>query len=180
MTKFKDLISSLIGVKNPASDDKVEFGVDELIQTIMAKGWIENAEPIWVWSHPDVKGKYVVMEGNRRCTAIKTIIGDRKTKWLEKLSAAQKAQNAIRETEAQEVLEKIAQIEAAARCLEVKPLLARSEQELKQDLTVLLSVRHINGAKPWSKDAADIWLLSRYRYTLTCTLKLQVTNGIKT
>jgi hypothetical protein len=159
----KELISSLIAAKNPASQDNKEFGVDELIQTIMAKGWIENAEPVWVWSHPQVEGKYVVMEGNRRCTAIKTIIGDRKTKWLEKLSAAEKAQNAFRENEALEVLKKIAQIETAARSLEVKPLLARSEQELKQDLTVLLSVRHITGARPWSKDAADIWLLSRYK-----------------
>lgn len=158
-----ELISSLTGTKNPTSDDKEEFGVDELIQTIMAKGWIANAEPIWVWQHPDVEGKYVVMEGNRRCTALKTIITDRKDTWISKLNSAQKAGNALREDDAKDQLDKIAQIENAARTLEVKPLLAKSEDELKRDLTVLLSVRHINGARQWSKDAADIWLLKRYQ-----------------
>ena len=158
-----ELISSLIGTKNPASDDKEEFGVDELVQTVMAKGWIANAEPIWVWQHPNAEGKYVVLEGNRRCTALKTIITDRKNTWIKKLAASQKAKNTLREGEAKVMLDKIAQIESAAQALEVKPLSAKSEQELKQDLTVLLSVRHINGAKPWSKDAADIWLLTRYK-----------------
>ena len=91
------------------------------------------------------------MEGNRRCTALKTIITDRKDTWISKLNSAQKAGNALREGEAKDQLDKIAQIENAARTLEVKPLLAKSEDELKRDLTVLLSVRHINGARQWSR-----------------------------
>ena len=158
-----ELIDIMCGRSSRSSTvKKDEYGVDELITTIMAKGWIADAEPIWVWEHPDVPHKYTVLEGNRRTTAMKLICSVHKERAVATLAAAQKANNTPRIEELQEQLRIISQIEEAASNLEVKPLNAGSEEELTNDLTVLLSVRHINGAKPWDGDAADIWLRKRY------------------
>ena len=44
----------MIGTNTP--NDKDPHGVEELISTILKKGWIDNADPIWVWEHPEQRG----------------------------------------------------------------------------------------------------------------------------
>ena len=159
-----ELINNLMSRgDNSSTTSKDEFGVDELITTILAKGWIANAEPIWVWEHPEAKGKYIVLEGNRRSTALKIILSHYKNQFEEALKTANEAKNLIRIEDVQKKLNIISQIELFAKNLEVKLLRARNEDELKRDKRGLLSIRHIKGAKPWDDDAADNYLLDQYK-----------------
>tara|TARA_A100001015_G_scaffold320608_1_gene447612 strand:- start:3877 stop:5181 length:1305 start_codon:yes stop_codon:yes gene_type:complete len=159
-----ELINNLMSRGDSSSNTyKDEFGVDELITTILAKGWIPNAEPIWVWEHPEVKGKYIVLEGNRRSTAIKIILSYYKNQLEEALKAAIDAENFKRIEDVKKKLAIISQIELSAQNLEVKLLKATNENELKRDKRGLLSIRHIKGAKPWDDDAADNYLLEQYK-----------------
>ena len=45
----------------------------------------------------------------------------------------------------------------------MKPLLATTEKQLKSDLLIILSVRHINGAKKWKNASEDTWIFRRYK-----------------
>ena len=152
--------AKMIGTNTP--NDKDPHGVMELISTILKKGWIDNADPIWVWEHPEKPGKYVATEGNRRTCGLKTICGEKYTKALSQLRNAEEKGNREAIKQFTKELEEIDRVRAAAQSLEVKPISAADEEELKKALVTLLSIRHINGARQWDRDASDIWLYQKY------------------
>ena len=160
----KHLLDTVLDkISEADSDSKDPHGLSDLIDTICAKGWIHGAEPIWVWEHPDARGKYLVLEGNRRFTALKIITGNELPKIEKALLLAQKEESKENINRFEKKLRVLRQIHEAAQRLEVRPLLAETETELREAITPLLSIRHINGAKPWSGEAADMFLLKRYK-----------------
>ena len=152
--------AKMIGTNTP--NDKDPHGVEELISTILKKGWIDNADPIWVWEHPEQRGKFIAVEGNRRTCSLKTICGEKYHRAVRQLRQAEEKGNREAIKQFTKALEEIEQVRAAAQSLEVKPVSAANEEELKKALVTLLSIRHINGARQWDKDASDIWLYQKY------------------
>ncbi|MFC1873666.1 ParB N-terminal domain-containing protein [Chloroflexota bacterium] len=69
-TEVQDYIMSVI--------DKSEFRVDDLIDSIKNRGFIDSGNRMIV-ERVDGSGKYLVLEGNRRLTAIKRLLRDQST-----------------------------------------------------------------------------------------------------
>ena len=136
-----------------------EHGVNDLTDTILKKGWVPT-DSIWVWEHPNAKGKFLVVEGNRRICTLKKIMGDMLPRLDSDVKKVGANKRAIKRLEAQlELINKLGQQIAK---IEVKPLATEDPMQLKSDLLELLSVRHINGAREWATVAADTWLLRTY------------------
>ena len=136
--------------------------VEELAKTIVAKGWFP-LDSIWVWCHPEVSDKYVVVEGNRRITTLNYIINSMKPKALKNEATAQRGNNVKKLQDAKAELDKINDVIANVEMLEVKLVVVEKPEELEHALTKLLSIRHINGAKEWIPLASDMWLYSQYK-----------------
>ena len=113
------------------------------------------------WEHPEQRGKFIAVEGNRR-TCGKDICGEKYHRAVRQLRQAEEKEIGEAIKQFTKALEEIEQVRAAAQSLEVKPVSAANEEELKKALVTLLSIRHINGARQWDKDASDIWLYQKY------------------
>ena len=155
----KDIFKKLIG-----SDlEKDPYRVEELTSTMIKKGWRDNVEPIWVWESREKKGIYVVVEGNRRTTCLKHICGPYFNKITKDLENATNKNNRNLITKFQNELNQINSIIEKSKNITVSPMSASNENDLKEDLLDLLSLRHVNGAIPWKNDASDMWLYRSYR-----------------
>jgi len=140
-----------------------EFGVEELMQAVVAQGWMP-IDAIVVWVHPDGSKHNVVLEGNRRTVTLRRI-RDRLPKERIKLERMREGRTRVapREVRAQEQL--VAQLEHIVEdtaAISVLPLDAANREELETKLPRVLAVRHITGAKGWGNYAQDLWLLQRY------------------
>lgn len=106
-----------------------EMAVDEVAQSIAANGYFKE-EPLFVIRATGHKGKYVVVEGNRRLAAVRLLRDESKR---------------------DEVGADLPRLTAARmRELETLPV---SVYGSRRDLWQYFGFRHINGAKPWNSFA---------------------------
>lgn len=182
---YLDLNNPRLGVENPPGyedpeplfDEKTqleltqriakgEHDVESLVDAISAHGWM-SIDSIVVWQHPKVPGKYLVVEGNRRTTAVRQIRDVHLPRERKKLETAQKNKKAISKADLESQQKKVTQLEeilAATKDLAVVPIDAATVEELMFKLPRVLAVRHITPTRPWGSYEQDLWLLERYRH----------------
>ena len=158
----KNLFDKELQNKTKAKMLMQEHYVHELAETIVAKGF-HSLDRIWCWRHPDDGTKCVAVEGNRRVASLKFIKDVLRLKTVEKLKQAQAKNIKGKIIEFTADLDRIDAVIESTKELGVLFIDVGSAQELEQALTILLSVRHINGAKTWSPYASDSWIYDRYK-----------------
>jgi hypothetical protein len=113
------------------------FGIDDLCRSIKENGW-QAIDSMFVRKLAVTDDRYVVIEGNRRLTAILKLLGD---KTLDK-----------------ELHESITEIE-------VLEVLANGQEEsaVRDQITYLLGVRHHGSLRRWSAFAQAANIYERYK-----------------
>jgi hypothetical protein len=142
-----------------------EHDVESLIDAIIAHGWM-SIDSIVVWEHPKAAGKYLVLEGNRRTTAVRQIRDVYLPRERKKLETSKKSKKSISKADLESQEKKVAQLEeiiGATKKLAVVPIHAATVEELVFKLPRVLAVRHITHTRPWGSYERDLWLLERYR-----------------
>jgi hypothetical protein len=140
------------------------YGVDDLVQAIVGQGWMP-IDNILIWIHPDVPGKGVIVEGNRRRLALEKIRVEHLPAARRKLERVKSRGKSTAKHQIQEMEERVRRLErvvADTEELRVLPVNADTVEELGRKLPRVLAVRHITGAREWGNFAEDLWLLNRY------------------
>jgi len=137
------------------------FRVSGLVSTILSVGWLP-VDPILVWQLPGQEGRYLVVEGNTRVVALRTI---RRTFEEEtvRLLRAQERGDARGETQARERLKRHEPVVQASEKIEVHRVKAKDAAEIAERLPRLLGVRHLSHAQNWRASAVNLYLLALYR-----------------
>lgn len=139
------------------------YEVATLRDSIMAHGWVP-IDSIIVWEHPKRPGHYVVVEGNTRTVALRSLRGERLDAEVKKLERLKKNPTRFQEElrVQQETVDRLEAIRAQTNQLRVFPVQAKTVKELQVILPRLLGVRHITHAKEWKPYAANLYILSLY------------------
>jgi len=139
-------------------------GLKALIHSIVNVGWIP-VDAMMVWEHPQAPGKYVVVEGNARTTALRSIRRehDRELKRLAKARGRELPAELAVVQELEESVEALGRVASATREIEVYPVAARSPEDLFRSLPRLLGVRHISHAQQWKPYATNVYIYSLYK-----------------
>jgi hypothetical protein len=148
----------------PGLEDSVRnvYEVGKLEDSIKAQGWVP-IDAVIVWEHPKKPDFYVVVEGNTRIVALRSLRRrlDVEVKKLEKLkSTPQPFEDVVREQEG--VVKRLKDIKAQTDSLRVFPVGATSIAELEQTLPRLLGVRHVTHAQDWKPFPTNLYILSLY------------------
>jgi flagellar motility protein MotE (MotC chaperone) len=139
------------------------YPVDDLESSIMAQGWVPY-DPIVVWEHPQQPKHYIVVEGNTRTTALRTLRGerlDRERKKLEKLQASPGRFEEERKVQ-EELVAHLELVVTQTNNIRVYPMKADTVEELVKKLPQMMGVRHITHAQQWSPYATNLYILSLY------------------
>ena len=139
------------------------YPVAALESSILAQGWVPY-DPIIVWEHPQQPGHYIVVEGNTRTTALRTLRGDRlerERKKLEKLQATPSKFEEDRKVQ-EELVEQLERVTAQTDNIRVYPMRADTVEDLLKKLPQMMGVRHITHAQQWSPYATNLYILSLY------------------
>ena len=122
-------------------DEKKDvYNIKQIVDSIKANGW----QPVdFIFVRCFEEGRYVVLEGNRRVTAIHAILDDP--------DAPGEIKEQLQEIEVMEIVDKI-----DGR----RP--QKSEQELRRKISYLLGVRHHGSLKQWSPFAQAASIYERY------------------
>lgn len=139
------------------------YQAGELEEAIVAQGWIP-LDPIVVWEYPDRPGHFIVVEGNTRTSVLRNIRDprlDRERKKLERFTKGGKTPaEDIRHQ--QHLVDRLEAIIADTNQLVVYPVMADTIEELERKLPIVLGVRHITHARPWSPYATNLYITSLY------------------
>lgn len=139
------------------------YDVATLEASILAHGWVP-IDSIIVWEHPDNPDHYVVVEGNTRTVALRSLRGERLDRERKKLEKLTKTPSKFAEEMKvqQETVDRLEEIESRTSMLRVFPVAASSVAELQAILPRLLGVRHISHAREWKPYATNLYILSLY------------------
>ena len=132
----------------PNDDDP--FKIDEICSSIKENGW-QPVDAMFVSKLEGTTDRFVVLEGNRRLTAINRLLLDDK--------ASKELKEHLREIEVLEVLAN-----------------GQDEQTVKDQITYLLGVRHHGSLKRWSPFAQAANIYQRYKELATITDDMFVWN----
>ncbi len=139
------------------------YDVANLEDSIVAHGWVP-IDSIIVWEHPKKPDHYVVVEGNTRTVALRSLRSERLEREQKKLEKLKKTPSRFaEELKVQE--DTVARLEAIAAktsMLRVFPVAAKTVDELQAILPRLLGVRHISHAREWKPYATNLYILSLY------------------
>jgi hypothetical protein len=132
-----------------------------LMKAILGMGWLP-VDALLVWEPPQTPGRFLVVEGNTRVVALRTIrrnLERERTRLLQARALDDVAQ--IRD--AADRVERHERVVEASRSLPVSPVEAVSPAELAETVPPLLGVRHLAHAQEWGPWAINFYLLSLYR-----------------
>jgi len=132
-----------------------------LLKAILGMGWLP-VDALLVWEPPQAPGRYLVVEGNTRVVALRTIrrnLERERTRLLQARALDDVAQ--IRE--ASDRVGRHERVVEASTQLQVSPVEADSPAELAETVPPLLGVRHLAHAQEWGPWAINFYLLSLYR-----------------
>jgi hypothetical protein len=139
-----------------------KYRVGALINSILGMGWTP-VDAILVWEPPPTPGRYLVVEGNTRTVALRTI---RRNYERERARLARardhRSLDPGRALDQEAVVARYDRVIAATDELEVHPLAARDAGELGELLPRLLGVRHISHAQQWKPYATNLYIYSLY------------------
>ena len=140
--KFLDsnIILSTSGKMYDVKGKKDVYNIKQIINSIVANGW----QPVdFIFVREFGEDRFVVLEGNRRVTAIHAILDDP--------DAPSEIKEQLQEIEVMEIVDKI-----DGRSPK------KSEQELRRKISYLLGVRHHGSLKQWSPFAQAASIYERY------------------
>lgn len=138
--KFLDSSVILNTARKMYDKDNDVHNIKQIIDSIRANGW-QPVDSIFVRCFEE--GRYVVLEGNRRLTAIRAI--------LEDPESSEETKKQLKKIEVMEIVDKI-----DGRRTQ------KSEQQLRQKISYLLGVRHHGSLKQWSPFAQAASIYERY------------------
>jgi hypothetical protein len=133
-SNHEDAIDLLDKTLTRMRSPKVDYKIDELKNSIVQNGWWP-VDCIFV-RKLDEQGHFLVLEGNRRVTALRDLLNDP--------DIEQELRNKISTIEVMEIIDDI------------------SAEELKKKITYLLGVRHHGSLKKWTPFAQAHNILKRY------------------
>lgn len=125
------------------STSKDEFKIEEIKQSILSNGW-NPVDSIFVRRFHEDEERYVVLEGNRRVTAIREI--------LDSADTPTDVKTELSEIEVMEVLDKVAKGKNRDKSL----------REIEKKISYLLGVRHHGSLKKWSPFAQASSIYEKY------------------
>ena len=139
------------------------YDVANLEDSILAHGWVP-IDSIIVWEHSHRPGHYIVVEGNTRTVALRTLRGSRLERERKKLEKLKKTPSRFEEElrVQQDLVDRLEKIASQTDQLRVFPVAAKSVDELQAILPRLLGVRHISHAREWKPYATNLYILSLY------------------
>lgn len=139
------------------------YDVANLEDSILAHGWVP-IDSIIVWEHSHRPGHYIVVEGNTRTVALRTLRGSRLERERKKLEKLKKTPSRFEEElrVQQDLVDRLENIASQTDQLRVFPVAAKSVDELQAILPRLLGVRHISHAREWKPYATNLYILSLY------------------
>jgi hypothetical protein len=139
------------------------YPINDLITAILGQGWVP-VDPIIVWEHPKKRGACLVVEGNSRTTALRSI-RRRHSDARAKLEKFRKRKDIDPEqlSEQKLLVKQYAHVVAATEEITVFPVTARTVKDLKEMLPRLLGVRHITPAHGWGPRATNLYVYSIYK-----------------
>jgi hypothetical protein len=128
------------GMKGKQSD---EYNIEEIKQSILTNGW-NPVDSIFVRRFYEDEQRFVVIEGNRRVTAIKQLLNSAET--------PPEVRKQLEEIEVMEVLDKVAKGRNREKSL----------REIEKKISYLLGVRHHGSLKKWSPFAQAASIYEKY------------------
>ncbi len=141
------------------------YKISDLMTVILKQGWIA-VDPIFVWQHPEVNDKFVVCEGNTRLWALRRIREEFLKKEALLNDIESKGSRAVSRNRIDELRKEIDQqrmVIEQTKILQVKPIAAKDTEQLKEKLSIVLGVRHLNGAKKWHNYPESMYLYNKYQ-----------------
>ena len=141
-----------------------EYDVKSLEAAIVAHGWMD-IDAVVVFRHPRESEKYIVVEGNRRVTALRKLRSQIIPREETKLKKLNKNKESLAKSDLkaqQKRVNHLRKVFEDTEQLKVVPIAAKTLPELEKTLPRVLAVRHISGAKNWGTYAEDLWLFNRY------------------
>ena len=139
------------------------YQAGELEEAIVAQGWIP-LDPIIVWEHPAKPGHYIVVEGNTRTSVLRNLRDPRLEREQMKLERFIKGGKTPAEDvrRQQHIVDQLEAIISDTEQLVVYPVMADTIEDLEKKLPILLGVRHITHARPWTPYATNLYITSLY------------------
>jgi len=139
------------------------YDVANLEESILTHGWVP-IDSIIVWEHPKQPGSYVVVEGNTRTVALRTLRTERLERERKKLDRLKKNPSRFQEElrVQQDIVDRLEAILEQTNQLRVFPVAAKAPDDLQAVLPRLLGVRHITHAQDWKPYATNLYILSLY------------------
>jgi hypothetical protein len=132
----------MLGARNTGKS-KDEFNIEEIKQSILSNGW-NPVDSIFVRKFHEDEERYVVIEGNRRVTAIQQL--------LDSANTPVNVKEQLSEIEVMEVLDKVAKGRNREKSL----------REIEKKISYLLGVRHHGSLKKWSPFAQASSIYEKY------------------
>ena len=139
----------------------------KLVESVVGAGWMA-VDNIITWEHPKRKGKFLVVEGNRRVTALRALRRKRdeekeNLKDLKETFPKPKGDEKGAIAQQETLVENLQEIVNDTENLLVLPLHCPDPLKISETLMRVLAVRHINGAKTWGAYAQDQFMFVRYQ-----------------
>lgn len=140
-----------------------KYEIDALESAIMGQGWV-GLDAIVVWPHPDDPNCNVVIEGNRRTTAVRRLRGrlDKERRRLADMQAKSRRYTVEDLRDQEQRVKRLEQIIADTSNIRVFPLKAETLQELEEIIPRITGVRHLAGVKEWKPYARGLYVFGRY------------------
>jgi hypothetical protein len=132
-----------------------------LMKAILGMGWLP-VDALLVWEPPQTPGRYLVVEGNTRVVALRTIRRNLESE-RKRLLQARALDDVAGIREASDSVERHIRVVEASMHLSVSPVEADTPAEMTETVPPLLGVRHLAHAQEWGPWAINFYLLSLYR-----------------
>jgi hypothetical protein len=133
----------MLGKLGAGSKDKDEYRINEITDSIITNGW-NPVDSIFVRKFREDEERYVVLEGNRRVTAIQSLLEDKTT--------PDDVKDVLKEIEVMEIVDKVATGSKKDKSL----------KEIEKKVSYLLGVRHHGSLKKWSPYAQSARIFDKY------------------
>lgn len=128
---------------------------------IAKQGWTPIDSMI-VWEHPKNPGKYVVVEGNTRTTALRQIRKDLEAAQAELGRLEKKGADAEVIQDKRDQIAELEQVVEDTDRIEVRKVEVSTAEELEKVLPHILGVRHIKHPQQWGPFAQNLYLFKLY------------------
>lgn len=141
-----------------------DFDISELEGAIIGQGWVPM-DAVVVWRLAGKKPAYVVIEGNRRTTALRRLRDrlDRERRKLEAMRGKKRGFGPADLAAQERLVAQLVEVVRDTESLKVSVVEAGTPAELAELLPRIMGVRHLAGVKEWPPYARGLYILGRYQ-----------------